>query len=613
LKEHTTSDYPPIENYGVVGNLHTVALVGIHGSIDFLCFPRFDSPSIFASLLDKNKGGSFQITPDLDDVDHKQMYLPDTNILLSRFLAYDGMVEITDFMPVREIEQECVLIRKVTVIRGEVKLKMNCSPRFDYARADHDVNQNDEYEVVFTSKGDDGTICKLLSDVPLRVKGKDAEAEFTLKEKESVNFLLIALSDGSRELPFENKLDEFVDKSFTETLNYWKRWVGKSSYKGRWMDMVHRSALTLKLLTSHDFGSPVAAATFGLPEEVGGTRNWDYRYTWIRDAAFTMYAFIRLGFTKEVSHFGRWVLKQFEKNIDEEHKLQLMYSISGESELTEEELDHLEGYRQSRPVRIGNGAYDQKQLDIYGELMDSIYLFDKYGEPTTYDFWEKLVPLIDYVCEHWQDTDHGIWEIRSEQVEFLYSRVMCWVAVDRAIRLAEKRSFPYDWDYWRSTRSKIFKDVYYNFWDEELQSFVQYKGSKSLDASTLLMPLVRFISPYDPRWKKTLEAIEQELVTETLVYRYNNEKSGDGIEGDEGTFSMCSFWYVECLCRGGQLEKARLYFEKMLGYANHLGLYAEEIGLRGEHLGNFPQAFTHLGLISAAYTLNRSLEEARKV
>ncbi len=612
MKEHISSDYLPIENYGVVGNLHTVAMVGMHGSIDFLCFPRFDSPSIFASILDKEKGGSFQITPDLEEVGYKQMYLPDTNILLSRFLAYDGMVEITDFMPVREIEKECVLIRKVTVIRGEVKLKMNCSPRFDYARADHEVSQKDKNEVVFTSQGDDGTICKLLSDVPLEVDGSDAKAEFTLKEKESANFLLVALSENSRELPFENELSRFVDKSFKETFTYWKKWIGKSLYKGRWMDMMHRSALTLKLLTSYEFGSPVAAATFGLPEEVGGNRNWDYRYTWIRDAAFTMYAFIRMGFTEEAGNFGKWILQQFEKNIDEKHQLQLMYSISGESELTEEELSHLEGYRQSRPVRIGNGAYDQKQLDIYGELMDSIYLYDKYGEPITYDFWSKLVHLIDYVCEHWQDADHGIWEIRSGEVEFLYSRVMCWVAVDRAIRLAEKRSFPYDWDYWRTTRSKIFEDVYHNFWDEELQSFVQYKGAKTLDASSLLMPLVRFISPYDPRWVKTLKAIEKELVTDTLVYRYNNEKSDDGIEGDEGTFSMCSFWYVECLCRGGQVEKARLYFEKMLGYANHLGLYAEEIGLQGEQLGNFPQAFTHLGLISAAFALNRELERSKK-
>ncbi|MGB3587828.1 MAG: glycoside hydrolase family 15 protein [Tunicatimonas sp.] len=612
MKEHTSTDYPPIENYGVVGNLHTVALVGIHGSVDFMCFPRFDSPSIFASLLDKEKGGSFQIIPQLKDADYKQMYLPETNVLLSRFLAYEGMVEITDFMPVREIEKECVLIRKVTVIRGEVNFKMRCCPRFDYARAEHEVSRNDEHEIIFESKGEDGTICKLLSDVPLQEDGRDAEAEFTLKENQSVNFLWIALSDKERELPFENKLCDYVDTSFHETLNYWKKWVGKSSYNGRWMDMIHRSALTLKMLTSHQFGSPVAAATFGLPEEIGGTRNWDYRYTWIRDAAFTMYAFIRLGFTHEAGEFMKWIRTQFDKNIDAEHQLQLMYSISGKSDLVEEELEHLEGYSQSRPVRIGNGAYDQKQLDIYGELMDSIYLYDKYGEPITYDFWEKLVHLIDYVCEHWSDADHGIWEVRSGEQEFLYSRVMCWVAIDRAIRLAEKRSFPYEWDRWRKTRSEIFEDVYYNFWDDELQSFVQYKGSKTLDASTLLMPLVRFISPYDPRWVKTLEAIEKELVTETLVYRYNNQKSDDGIDGDEGTFSMCSFWYVECLCRGGQVEKAQLYFEKMLGYASHLGLYAEEIGLRGEQLGNFPQAFTHLGLISAAFALNRELERAKK-
>lgn len=611
MKEHSSSDYQPIENYGVVGNLHTVALVGIHGSIDFLCFPRFDSPSIFASILDKEKGGSFEICPQLKEVDHKQMYLPDTNVLLSRFLAYEGMVEITDFMPVREIEKECVLVRRVTVVRGEVNFTMRCAPRFDYARTDHTLSKQTDKEYIFASEGNDGIICKLLSDVPMKEEGDDVVARFTLKENESVNFLLIAISDKEYEAAFENNLDGYVNKSFHSTLNYWKKWVGKSNYRGRWQDMIHRSALTLKLLTSQQFGAPVAAATFGLPEEIGGTRNWDYRYTWIRDAAFTMYAFIRLGFTHEAGEFMHWIRKQFDVNIDENHELQLMYSISGESDLIEDELNHLEGYEQSSPVRIGNGAYDQKQLDIYGELMDSIYLYDKYGEPITYDFWEKLVHLIDYVCEHWSDADHGIWEIRSEEKEFLYSRVMCWVAVDRAIRLAEKRSFPYDWDRWRTTRSEIFEDVYYNFWDEELQSFVQYKGSKSLDASSLLMPLVRFISPYDPKWQKTLEAIEKELVSDTLVYRYNNQKSGDGIEGDEGTFSMCSFWYVECLCRGGQVEKAQLYFEKMLGYASHLGLYAEEIGLRGEQLGNFPQAFTHLGLISAAFALNRELEKTK--
>lgn len=371
--------------------------------------------------------------------------------------------------------------------------------------------------------------------------------------------------------------------------------------------MMHRSALTLKLLTSYHHGSTVAAATFGLPELVGGQRNWDYRYTWIRDAAFTMYAFIRLGFTYEAGQFMKWIRSQFEKNIDQNTNLQLMYSIDGQSELEEQELDHLEGYRQSRPVRIGNGAYQQLQLDIYGELMDSIYLYDKYGEPTTYDFWEKLVPQIDYVCDNWEKEDHGIWEIRSQSREFIYSRVMCWVAVDRAVRLAEKRSFPYPFEKWRKTRDEIYKDIYQNFWNEEKQSFVQSKGSDMVDASVLLMPLVRIISPYDPRWQATLKAVEKELVTDTLVYRYNTETYQDGIDGSEGTFSMCSYWYVECLARGGQIEKARLYFEKMLGYGNHLGLFAEQIGLRGEQLGNYPQAFTHLALISAAFALNREL------
>ena len=600
--------YPPIANYGVIGNLHTVALVGKHGHIDFMCFPRFDSPSVFAALLDYEKGGSFRITPQLHDVDYKQQYLPDTNVLLTRFLAYEGMIEITDFMPVKQQTDECALIRKITVIRGEVAFDVQCDPQFDYARASHQTEQIDESKVLFTSEGKDKTIIKLVSDVPLEITEGNAQAHFTLKERESACFVMFAVSDRDKTIPDLFPLDEYVHHNFTETVNYWKRWIAGSSFHGKRETIVDRSALTLKLLTSQQFGAPVAAATFGLPEKVGGTRNWDYRYTWIRDAAFTMYAFIRLGFTKEAGDFMHWIRDQFEKNIDKDSDLQLMYSIAGESNLEEIELDHLEGYRQSKPVRIGNDAHGQLQLDIYGELMDSIYLYDKYGEPITYDFWEKLTGLIDYVCDNWQCEDHGIWEVRSEKKEFIYSRFMCWVAVDRAIRLAEKRSFAYDWNKWRNARGAIFQDVYHNFWNEELQTFVQYKGGNTVDAATLLMPLVRFISPYDPRWVATLRTIEKELVTDTLVYRYNNEKSNDGIEGDEGTFTMCSFWYVECLCRGGEVEKARLFFEKMLGYGNHLGLFAEEIGLRGEQLGNFPQAFTHLGLISAAFALDRALK-----
>lgn len=597
-------DYQPIDHYGIIGNQHTVALVGNNGSIDFMCFPRFDSPSIFASILDSEKGGQFSIQAQMEDKDYKQQYLPDTNVLLTRFLAYEGMVEITDFMPVKEMEHNCTLVRKVTVIRGEIDIKMNCAPRFNYARDGHKAQQHNDREITF---GSTHWNIRLLADVDMKLEDGDASADFTLKEKESVNFILEAISEEGDKEDEKRSVEHYVDKTFQETNNFWKNWVAQSNYQGMWKDMMNRSALTLKLLTSYQFGAPVAAPTFGLPERVGGERNWDYRYTWIRDAAFTMYAFIRMGFTYEAGEFMKWIRTQFEKNVDNPNNLQLMYSIDGESDLHETELNHLEGYKKSKPIRIGNEAYNQLQLDIYGELMDSIYLYDKYGEPITYDFWEKLTHQIDFVCDNWQKKDHGIWEIRSEKREFIYSRVMCWVAVDRAVRLAEKRSFPYPWERWRKVRDEIYHDIYDNFWNEALQSFVQHKGGDVIDASVLLMPLVRFISPYDPRWISTLKVVEKELVTDTLVYRYNNQLFEDGLEGTEGTFSMCSFWYVECLARGGQLEKARLFFEKMLGYGNHLGLFAEQIGLRGEQLGNYPQAFTHLGLISAAFSLNRGL------
>jgi GH15 family glucan-1,4-alpha-glucosidase len=605
--QEETSPFQPIGNYGVIGNQHTVALIGLNGSMDFMCFPRFDSPSVFASLLDDKQGGYFAIQPQLKNQDYKQQYLPDTNVLLTRFLAYEGMVEIMDYMPVKEKEHNCTLVRKVTAVRGKVKIRMHCCPRFNYAQDPHETKQSGSGEITFESTN---WSIRLLSDTDMQIKEGDAIAEFSLKEKETVNFVMEAVSEKGDKEDRKESLDQYVADTFTETVNYWKNWVGRSAYRGMWMDMMHRSALTLKLLTSYHYGSTVAAATFGLPELVGGKRNWDYRYTWIRDAAFTMYAFIRLGFTYEAGQFMKWIRTQFEKNIDQDTHLQLMYSIDGESDLDEIALDHLAGYRHSQPVRIGNDAYQQLQLDIYGELMDSIYLYDKYGEPVTYDFWEKLVPQIDYVCENWEKEDHGIWEIRSQTRQFIYSRVMCWVAVDRAVRLAEKRSFPYPFEKWRYTRDQIYKDIYHNFWSEEKQAFVQSKGSDIIDASVLLMPLVRIISPYDPRWQATMKVVEKELVTDTLVYRYNTEMYQDGMDGTEGTFSMCSFWYVECLARGGELEKARLYFEKMLGYGNHLGLFAEQIGLRGEQLGNYPQAFTHLALISAAFALNRALNSA---
>jgi GH15 family glucan-1,4-alpha-glucosidase len=377
--------------------------------------------------------------------------------------------------------------------------------------------------------------------------------------------------------------------------------------------MINRSALILKLLTSKPYGSIVAAPTFGLPEVIGGERNWDYRYTWIRDTSFTLYALIRLGYTEEAAAFMKWIEDRC-NDLNSDGSLQIMYGIDGSRELTETTLPHFEGYCCSSPVRIGNGAYDQLQLDIYGELMDSVYLYDKFGEPISYELWRNMTHLMEYVCENWRREDEGIWEVRGGRQEFLYSRLMCWVALDRAIRLALKRSFPAPLDRWYAVRNEIYLEIMDNFWDPGRRSFIQHTGSSTVDASSLLMPLVKFIGPTDPRWLSTLQAIEEELVDDSLVYRYKTESAAsDGLSGEEGTFSMCSFWYVECLSRSGDFEKARFVFEKALGYANHLGLYAEELGPQGEHLGNFPQAFTHLGLISSAYDLNRRLQGPGKV
>ena len=354
----------------------------------------------------------------------------------------------------------------------------------------------------------------------------------------------------------------------------------------------------------------IAAATFGLPEEIGGERNWDYRYTWIRDASFTIYALMRLGYTGEATAFIRWIEARCAE-LKDNMPLQVMYAIDGRHDLQETILTHFEGYKRSRPVRIGNGAHDQLQLDIYGELMDSVYIYNKMAEPISYDFWLNLIRLIDWVCKNWQRPDEGIWEVRGGAHEFLYSRVMCWVAIDRGIRLAQKRSFPAPLDQWVKIRDEIYRDVYETFWNSKLRTFVQFKGSKAVDAAALLMPLVKFIGPNDPRWRSTLRTINEKLVIDSLVYRYKIMEGADtGVPGGEGTFSMCSFWNVECLAREGDLKLARFLFEKSLGYSNHLGLYSEELGLAGQQLGNFPQAFTHLGLISAAHFLDEKLSES---
>ena len=599
----------PIEDHGVVGDLRTLALVGTDATIDYLCWPRFDSPSVFAELLHEGGGGRFEIRPELADAKRHQLYLPDTNVLLTRFLSADGVAEVSDFMNVAGTGEPQRLVRRVKSVRGRFRVRVRCAPRFDYARAAHRTTREDG-GVLFASDGEGDLRLRLSASVPLEVEGDDAVADIELGPGESACFALDDPGDaGESAADAPSPADpRRVADAFKATSDWWRAWSARSDYRGRWRAEIGRSALVLKLLTSAEHGSIVAAGTFGLPETPGGERNWDYRYTWIRDAAFTVYGFVRVCHVEEANAFMRW-LDRLTKSACGDGRLEVMYRLDGASDLAETELEHFGGYRGARPVRVGNGAHDQLQLDIYGELMDAIYLADKHGESISRDAWVNVRKTLDYVESHWHLADEGIWEVRNGRSEFLYSRLMCWVALDRGIRLARKRSLPGPLERWREARDRIHEDIHERFWNDEVGAFVQTRGGHALDASCLLMPLVRFISPTDPRWLSTLEAVGRELTDDSLVYRYSIEEGedADGLDGIEGTFNMCSFWYVACLARSGDVEQARFLFDKMLGYANPLGLFAEETGVAGEQLGNFPQAFTHLALISAAHYLDRVL------
>jgi Glucoamylase and related glycosyl hydrolases len=594
----------------MIGDLHTVALVGINGSIDWCCIPRFDAPSVFGALLDAQKGGYFRIAPTAEcarNMRRRQMYFPETNILITRFLTVEGVAEVVDFMPIKqkdEGDQPLRLIRMVSVVRGTLPFDLYCLPAFNYARDEHTVHIH-QHGAVFHGK--DLTL-SLSATVPLTTDAAGGvSATFTLQEGQRAYFMLGCTTCTSDQdidpVPLNGR---WYEDAFQQTMRYWQGWLGQCTYQGRWREMVQRSALALKLLTYAPSGAIVAAPTTSLPETIGGTRNWDYRFTWIRDAAFTLYGLLTLGFTDEAEDFMGWLDDRCHE-LRPGGTLQPMYGIAGESNLKEYTLDHLEGYMGSGPVRVGNGAYTQKQLDIYGDMIDSVYIFNKHQD-ISYDLWKHLCQLLQWLEGHWDEPDEGIWEVRGGAKPFVHSRVMSWVAFDRAIRIARHRGLPAPLDEWTRTSSTIYDQIMQKGWNEQMRTFVQSYGSDVVDASSLLMVLTRFCGPTDPQINSTINRIQSDLTSDSHVFRYDPQHAAaDGLGSTEGSFNPCSFWLAEALTRAGRLTEARLILEKMLSYANHVGLYAEEIGPQGEALGNFPQAFTHLALISSCYNMDRAL------
>ena len=591
--------YLPIEEHGVIGDLRTTALVGTDGTIDWYCPSRFDAPSLFASLLDARRGGSFRLSC-RTATGRKQLYLPDTNVLLTRSLAAEAVGEVVDFM-VPETSEHAVardlIVRRARAVRGRATFDLLCRPAFDYGRVRHEVELVAGVGAVFTSGGGR---CVLRTGIPLEITDDGGvRATFSLDAGQDAD---VVLEWGGEVRPLApGECEALLER----TTGYWQRWSAGSRYRGRWREMVGRSALTLKLLVYHPTGALVAAPTTSLPEALGGTRNWDYRYAWLRDAAFTVYGLMTLGYLDEASAFMDWIQARCE-SADRERDLMIMYAVDGSEDIPETVLDHLEGYRGSAPVRVGNAAVGHRQLDVYGELMDSVYIFNR-AVPISWDLWTNLSRRLDWLAQHWDEPDEGVWEVRGPRQRFTYSALMTWVAYDRAVRLARSRGLPAPIERWRKLGDKAYRFVQERCWDAGVGAYVMHPGSELLDASLLVMPLVKFSGPTDPRLLSTLDRIGAELVTDSLVSRYA-ATGHDGLDGEEGTFNLCSFWYVEALTRAGRLKEARLVFEKMLTYANHVGLYAEEIGPSGEALGNFPQAFTHLALISAAVNLDRALD-----
>ena len=598
--------YRPISDYGLISDMHSCALVSRDGSIDWACFPRFDSPSVFGRLLDRRQGGYFQLSPvGVDSVTRR--YVPGTNVLETTFQTDTGQAKLTDAMPVHpherpeqplEVGAAHRIVRRLECTSGSVRFELECYPRFDYGTIVPHASLEGERQG-FAHGG--ATAISVYCSAPLAMEEDGFRAGGTLKGGEklypSVTYQSrIAHRDTS-------EAEENVEAELANTARFWREWSERCNYKGEHRDQVVRSALTLKALTYAPSGGLVAAATTSLPEAIGGPRNWDYRFTWIRDATFALYALSIIGYAAEARSFKDWLEWS---TVDRPRDLQIMYGLGGERRLTEVELPELEGYKQSHPVRVGNGAYSQFQLDIYGELLDSAHLYRKSGGEMDPEYWEYLRGVVDYVTDHWREPDEGIWEVRGLRQHFVFSKVWCWVALDRAIKAAQAMGLPGAVGRWKVVREEIRNEVLQKGYDPERKSFVQAYGSKSLDAANLILPLVGFIQADDPRMRGTIEATERELMSKQgFVYRYRD--FDDGLYGEEGTFTICTFWLADNLLALGEMDRARALFRKLLECTNDLGLYSEQMdGDTGEMLGNFPQAFSHMALINTAVQLGEA-------
>jgi GH15 family glucan-1,4-alpha-glucosidase len=633
-----TRNYQPINAYGVIGDCHSVVLVAPDGAIDWGCLPDFDSPAVFCRLLDAERGGYYQIAPNDKTIPGTQRYLRGSNVLQTRFASTSGEIVLTDFMPVETLsawpyqgmnnntwtreDGSChCLVRSVECTYGELPVTLTLKVSPNYAAAPSEISLAPQNMGAVISGGNQYVGLSIVgayrvSSFAINVEQDEDEAnssiivQMTLREGERV---LFALGMGRNESAARRLvIDELPRRNFdfelAHTLHCWRKWISGMTYHGPYAEEVQRSALTLKMMTYAPTGSIVAAPTTSLPEGLGGERNWDYRFTWLRDATFTLYALNVLGFTEEARAFTHWLSNLSYQNGED---LQIMYGIRGERDLTESELPNLRGYSDSQPVRIGNSAAKQKQLDVFGEVLDCIHLyrrqgcFERYNESLEGPLWNMMRVLVDHVCAHWQETDSGIWEVRGAPRHFVYSKVMCWVALDRGIRAAQQMHLDADLSRWCMVREQIRADILSHGYNTGMGAFTQSYDDSVLDASNLLLPLVGFIPPDDPRMRSTVDRIIERLTDDQgFVFRY---LSDDGLSGSEGTFTICTFWLVDNLAMQGRIAEARSLFERLLSYAGHLGLFSEEIDSQQKvALGNYPQAFTHIALINSALNLQKA-------